>query len=82
MLGGGEGDGARDLLVLRLYRDRIAGHGEGVGVIAAGDCRKRYLSAGRIRAVGLRVAGNHLVAVGGGDGDRHLLAGNKLGTGG
>ena len=81
MLGGGEGDGARDLLILRLYRDRIAGHGEGVGVIGGGG-RNRHRSAGRIRAVGLRVAGNHLVAGGGGDGDRHLLAGNKLGTGG
>ena len=75
MLGGGEGDGARDLLVLRLYRDRIAGHGEGVGVIAAGDCRKRNLSAGRIRAERERVAENHSVAGGGGGRERHLRAG-------
>ena len=68
----GEGDGGLDLLVLHLCRSREGGHGEGIGVIGGGG-RNRF--GGRTRAVNLRVTGSHSVAVGGGDGNRHLGAG-------
>ncbi|MCS3185765.1 hypothetical protein NXX90_03195 [Parabacteroides distasonis] len=73
--GGGEGDGVRDLLVQHLYRGRVGGHGEGVGVSTAGDRRNRHRSGGRIRAADHRVAENHSVAGGGGGRERHLRAG-------
>ena len=75
----GEGDGGLDLLVLHLYRDREVRHGEGVEVgdtaTGIGLKRSRYRFGGRTRAVNLRVTGSHSVAVGGGDGNRHLGAG-------
>ena len=85
-IGGGEGDGAWDLLVLHLYRDsrdlEVNGHREGVGVSAALNRCYPYSIEVRIRDAGLRTAGNHLVAFGGNGGNRHLRAGGELGTGG
>ena len=70
----GEGDGGLDLLVLHLCRSREGGHGEGIGVIGGGG-RNRNRFGGCTRTVNLRVTGSHSVAVGGGDGNRHLGAG-------